>query len=293
VESARPLLRILLAAVGFILLIACANLANLLLVRAAGQRRESGVRLALGAAGSTMLRHSLAESVVLSAIGGFLGILLAAFTVRLGTLFLPASLPRLTEISIRWPVLIVACALIGLTGLLCGLAPAISSMRTDILDALRDGGHASAGASQQRLRNALVVVETALALLLLVGSGLLLRSFARMLETDPGFQPRHTLTAHLSLPETDYPSQEKIDHFYTELLRRLSALPQVRYSAARVEYPGHRHQLRPRLCSGRLHREQRPLVALYLQLLHRGRLLQRHEYPAAARPLSQCLRRAA
>jgi putative ABC transport system permease protein len=237
VESARPLLRILLAAVGFVLLIACANLANLLLVRAAGRRRESGVRLALGAAGSTMLRHALAESVVLSAIGGFLGVLLAAFTVRLGSLFLPASLPRLAEISIRWPVLIAACALIGLTGLLCGLAPALASMRTDILDALRDGGHASAGGSQQRLRDALVVVEMALALLLLVGSGLLLRSFARMLETDPGFQPRHTLTAHLSLPEHDYPSQEKIDHFYTELLRRLSALPQVRYAAASSNIP--------------------------------------------------------
>jgi len=237
VEGARPLLRILLGAVGFVLLIACANLANLLLVRAAGQRRASGVRLALGAAGRTMLRHSLAESVVLSTIGGFLGIMLAVLTVRLGALFLPASLPRLAEISIRWPVLIAACALIGLTGLLCGLPPALASMRTDILDALRDGGHASAGGSQQRLRNALVVVETALALLLLVGSGLLLRSFVRMLETDPGFQPQHTLTAHLSLPEHDYPSQEKIDRFYTELLRRLSALPQVRYTAASSNIP--------------------------------------------------------
>ncbi len=237
VESARPLLHILLAAVGFILLIACANLANLLLVRAAGKRRESGVRLALGATARTILRHSLIESVVLSAIGGFLGVLLAAVTVRLGSLFLPASLPRLAEISIRWPVLIAACALIGLTGLVCGLAPAISSMRTDILDALRDGGHASAGGSQQRLRNALVVVETALALLLLVGSGLLLRSFAHMLETDPGFQPQRTLTAHLSLPSQDYASQQKIDQFYTELLRRLSALPQVRYTAASSNIP--------------------------------------------------------
>ena len=237
VESARPLLRVLLAAVGFVLLIACANLANLLLVRAAGRRRESGVRLALGAAGGTMLRHALAESLVLSAIGGFIGMLLAAFTVRLGSLFLPASLPRLAEISIRWPVLIAACALIGLTGLVCGLAPAISSMRTDILDALRDGDHASAGGTQQRLRNALVVVETALALLLLVGSGLLLRSFARMLETDPGFEPQHTLTAHLSLPEHDYTSQANIDRFYTELLSRLSALPQVRYAAASSNIP--------------------------------------------------------
>jgi predicted permease len=237
VESGRPLLRILLAAVGFVLLIACANLANLLLVRAAGQRRESGVRLALGAASRSMLRHALAESLVLSAIGGFVGMLLAAFTVRLGSLFLPASLPRLAEISIRWPVLIAACVLVGLTGLICGLAPAIFTMRTDILDALRDGGHASAGGAQQRLRNVLVVVETALALVLLVGSGLLLRSFARMLETDPGFESQHTLTAHLSLPDHDYPSQKKIDHFYAELLSRLSALPQVRYAAASSNIP--------------------------------------------------------
>lgn len=227
VESARPLLRILLAVVVFVLLIACANLANLLLVRAAGRRREFGMRLALGAARPAMLRHSLAESLALSAIGGFLGIMFAVVVVRLGSLFLPASLPRIAELSIRWPVLIAACALVGLTGLLCGLAPVISSMRTNVLDALRDGGHASAGSRQQRLRSSLVVLETALAMLLLVGSGLLLRSFTRMIETDPGFEPQHTLTAHLNLPEYEYSSQVKINQFYTELLRRVSILPQV------------------------------------------------------------------
>lgn len=237
VESARPLLRILLAAVGFVLLIACANLANLLLVRAAGRRRESGVRLALGAASRAMLRHSLAESLVLSAIGGFLGIMFAVVAVHLGSVFLPASLPRIAELSISWPVLIASCALVGITGLLCGLAPAISNMRIDVLDALRDGGHASTGRSQRRFRNALVVIETALAMLLLVGSGLFLRSFARMLQTDPGFEPQHTLTAHLSLPEDAYSSQENINRFYSELLDRLSALPQVRNVAASSNIP--------------------------------------------------------
>ncbi len=184
-----------------------------------------------------MLRHSLAESLVLSVIGGFLGILLAAIVVRLGSLFLPASLPRIAELSVSWPVLITACALVGLTGLLCGLAPAISSMRTDVLDALRDGGHASAGSGQQRLRSSLVVLETALAMLLLVGSGLLLRSLARMLETDPGFEPQHTLMAHLDLPEHEYSSQQRVNQFYTELLARLSTLPQVQSVGASSNIP--------------------------------------------------------
>jgi predicted permease len=184
-----------------------------------------------------MLRHSLSESLVLSAIGGFLGVMLAIIAVRMGSLFLPASLPRLSELSIRWPVLIAAFTLVGITGLICGLAPAISSMRIDVLDALRDGGHAGIGASQHRLRSSLVVLETALAMLLLVGSGLLLRSFAHMLETDPGFEPQHALTAHLSLPDHDYPSQDKINHFYAELLSHLSALPSVRYAAASSNIP--------------------------------------------------------
>lgn len=238
VQSARPLLRLLLGAVFLVLCIACVNLANLLLVRAAGRRREFGVRLALGAARRVMLRQLLTESLLLSAIGGLAGITIALIAVHLSSAFLPSSLPRIAEISVSWPVLLLAIALIGATGILCGLAPAIASIRTDVLSSLRDGGHA-AGSSrgQHRLRSTLVVIETALALLLLVGSGLLLRSFARMIETDPGFAPQHVLTAHLTLPTQDYPTQEKVNLFYAELVRRLAALPQVRAVGASSNIP--------------------------------------------------------
>ncbi len=238
VQSARPLLRILFGAVFLVLCIACVNLANLLLVRAAGRRREFGVRLALGAARRVMLRQLLTESILLSAIGGLAGIVIAVVVVHSGAAFLPSSLPRISEISLSWPVLFFAFALIALTGILCGLAPALSSIRTDVLDALRDGGHAVGGGhAQRRLRSVLVITETALALLLLVGSGLLLRSFARMLETDPGFEPQHVLTAHLTLPTQDYPTQDKVNGFYKELVLRLAALPQVRAAGASSNVP--------------------------------------------------------
>jgi putative ABC transport system permease protein len=229
VRNARPLLNMLLGAVALILLIACVNLANLLLVRAAGRRREFGVRLALGAARRNVLRQLLTESLLLSAIGGVLGCAVAAVLVRVASVSLPDSLPRLNEIAIRWPMFAAAFAIVAATGLLCGLVPALAGMKTDVLDALRDGSHAAGqGRSQQNLQSILVSVEIALAMLLLVGSGLLLRSFARMLETDPGFQPQHVLTASLSLPVHDYPTQQKVDAFYEELQQRVEALPGVR-----------------------------------------------------------------
>ena len=238
VQNARPLLRMLLGAVFLVLCIASVNLANLLLVRGAGRRREFGVRLALGAARRVMLRQLLTESILLSAIGGAVGITLAAVLVQLSSAFLPSSLPRIAEISMSWPVVWLAFVLIGATGVLCGLAPALSSMRTDVLDSLRDGGHAvGSSRAQQRLRGIFVITETALALLLLVGAGLLLRSFARMLETDPGFEPQHVLTAHVTLPSQDYPTQEKVNLFYSELVRRLATLPQVRAAGASSNVP--------------------------------------------------------
>lgn len=238
VQSVRPLLRILLGAVFLVLCIGCVNLANLLLVRAAGRRREFGVRLALGAARRVMVRQLLTESMVLSAIGGLFGIVAAVIVVRLSSVFLPQSLPRIAKIYVSWPVLFLALTLISVTGILCGLAPAVVSARGDALSALRDGGQAvGSSRAQQRLRSSLVIVETALALLLLVGSGLLLHSFARMLGTDPGFAPQHVLTAHLTLPEQEYPTQDKVNLFYAELVRRLSALPQVQAAGASSNIP--------------------------------------------------------
>jgi len=238
VRGARPLLNALLAAAGLILLIACANLANLLLVRGAGRRRELGVRMALGAARRTVLRQLFTESLVLAAIGGALGIALAAVLVRLAAYTLPDSLPRLGEIALRWPVLLVAMGLTGATGVLCGWAPAFAAVKPDVMHLLREGGRGTGqGRSQNRIRTALAALEVALAMLLLVASGLLLRSFQKMLNTDPGFEPQHVLTASLTLPEHDYPAQQKVDAFYRDLLRQLGSLPQVRSVGAATNIP--------------------------------------------------------
>ena len=219
VHNARPLFRILLAAVGLVLLIACVNLANLLLVRAATRKQEFGMRMALGAARIAMLRQLLTESLVLSTLGGLTGVAIAIGLVRGAAVYMPDSLPRLNEIAIRWPVFAVALVLIALTGIACGVAPALAGMKTDLLDALRSGNQNSGQSrSQHTLRNGLVAVEVAMATVLLVASGLLLRSFAKMLETNPGFQPQHVLTALLTLPRHDYSSQEKVAEFDPEAL---------------------------------------------------------------------------
>jgi predicted permease len=229
VRGARPLLRALLAAAGLILLIACANLANLLLVRAAGRRREFGVRAALGAARKTILRQLFTESLVLAAIGGAFGLALALALVRFAAVALPDSLPRVHEIALRWPVLLVASMLTAATGILCGWAPALAGIRTDAMHSLREGSvGAGQGRSQNRMRSTLAATEVALAMLLLVASGLLLRSLQNMLATDPGFEPKHVLTASLTLPEHDYPAKQRVDAFYGDLLQRLGSLPQVR-----------------------------------------------------------------
>ena len=229
VREARPVLRVLLAAVALILLIACANLANLLLVRAAGRRREFGVRLALGAARRAMLRQALTESLLLSAVGGLVGVALAVVLVHVATARFTDFVPRLNEAGVSWPVVLLAIALTGVTGLLCGLAPAAASMKAEVLDALREGTHgAGQSRGQHRLRSALVIAEAALAMVLLVGAGLLLRSFGKMLATDPGIETTHVMTASLALPEHDYPTQQRVDEFYGELQRRLEAIPGVR-----------------------------------------------------------------
>ena len=241
VRDARPLLRMLLGAVCLILLIACANLANLLLVRSARRRREFGVRLALGAARRRMLRQLLMESSLLSAIGGALGLGLTWVLIEGAATILPkvaADLPRLDEIAVRWPVALLAIALVGATGVVCGLAPALASMRTDVLDSLREGGQGvGQGRSQHRLRNALVMLEVALAMLLLVGAGLLLRSFEHMASVNPGFHPEHVMTAALALPLQSYPTQEKADEFYLMLEQAMEAMPGVKAVGAASNVP--------------------------------------------------------
>ena len=229
IQNARPILRILFGAVALILLIACANLANLLLVKAAGRRREFGMRLALGAARKTMFSQLLTESLALSFFGGCAGVALAVVLVQTAAARLPDSLPRLSEINVDWRLLLAAVVLTAATGLLCGLAPAMQSIRADVLDSLRDGG-GSAGDGPRRsyLRSGMVILEVGLAVVLLVSSGLLLRSFRKMLEVDPGFESSHVLTASVALPRRDYPAQEKVDAFFTTLQQRLESEPGVK-----------------------------------------------------------------
>jgi predicted permease len=228
VIQTRPLLRILFLAVAVVLLIACANLAGLLLVRAIQRQRETAVRLAIGAPARTLLRQMMLESLVLSGTGGALGIGLAALGLAFGRQFLPETLPLESNISLNWTVVAFALLLALLTGFFCGLAPGFAALRTNVNASLKEGGRSgSAGGSHARLRSALVVMEIAVALVLLAASGLLLRSFSAMSQVDLGFRPDHVATAAYGLPQKQYATQTSIDTFNRKLLDQLRQLPGV------------------------------------------------------------------
>ena len=228
VEQARQLVRILFLAIMVVLLIACANLAGLLLVRAIRRRREVAVRLALGARAQVLLRQAILESLVLSVTGGLAGLGLAAIGLKVGVSWLPETLPRISEIGLDWQVVLFAMVLAVLTGIVCGLAPAFAAIRTSVNETLKEGGRTgAAGSGHARLRSTLVVGEIAIALVLLVASGLLLRSFEKMRTVNLGFRPDHILAASYSLPRKQYATQAAIDSFNEELIRRLQQLPGV------------------------------------------------------------------
>jgi putative ABC transport system permease protein len=229
VEQARQLVRTLFLAIVVVLLIACGNLAGLLLVRAIRRRREVAVRLALGARGGVLLRQSILESLVLSVAGGVLGLALATAAFRVGVSWLPETLPRIDEIAVDWRVASFALMLAVLTGILCGLAPAFAALRTNVNETLKEGGRTgTSGSGHARLRSALVVGEIAIALVLLVASGLLLRSFERMRAVNPGFRPEHVLAASYALPQKQYATQAAVDEFNDDLIGRLQQLPGVK-----------------------------------------------------------------
>lgn len=228
VEQARPLIRTLFLAVVVVLFIACANLAGLLLVRVIRRRREIAVRLALGATGRAVLRQTLIETMLLSVTGGFLGLGLAAFALRVGIRFLPDSLPRVGSIVLDWHVEAFALLAAILTGLICGVVPAFAAAGTSVNEALKEGGRTgTAGGGHARLRSALVVAEVAVALVLLIASGLLLRSFVKLRDVNLGFRVDHILTAFYSLPQKQYSTQAAIDAFNSTLLGKLQQLPGV------------------------------------------------------------------
>ncbi|HLJ88255.1 MAG TPA: ABC transporter permease [Candidatus Angelobacter sp.] len=230
VAQARSLLKILFLAVLVVLLIACANLAGLLLVRAIRNRREIAVRLALGARRTALLGQTMSEGLVVSIGGGLIGLSLAALALRVVTRFLPETLPRISEISLDWKVVFFALLLAAASGLLCSLVPAFAAMRTSANDVLKESGRGVSG-GHSRLRSALVVGEIAIAMILLCASGLLLRSFEKMRSVDPGMRPEHLVLANYNLPSQQYSKQAAIDSFNDELLRRLRAIPGVQRAA--------------------------------------------------------------
>src|SRR5215470_16133043 len=229
VADSRQLVRTLFLATVVVLLIACANFAGLLLVRAIRRRREIAVRLALGARAGALLRQAMVESLAISITGGVLGLLFAETALRVGVSHLPETLPRINEIGLNWEVVLFALLLALLTGALCGLAPAFAGLRTKVNDSLKEGGRSgSTGSGHARLRSALVVGEIAIALVLLAACGLLLRSFENMREVDLGFHPDHILVGTYSLPQKQYSKQSQVDTFNDELLRRVQQLPGVK-----------------------------------------------------------------
>ncbi|HSZ15579.1 MAG TPA: ABC transporter permease [Terracidiphilus sp.] len=228
IEQARPLVRTLFFAVAVVLLIACVNLAGLMLVRAIRRQREIAVRMALGAQAGALLRQTILESLVLSGTGGVLGLIFAAIALRAGKSLLPESLPRISEIGLNWYVVGFALFLALVTGLLCGLAPAFAALRTDVNRHLKEGGRSGTeGGGHARLRSTLVIAEIAIALVLLSASGLLLRSFEKMRSVDLGFRPEHVTMASYSLPQKQYAKQSQVDTFNRDLLQRLNQLPGV------------------------------------------------------------------
>ena len=231
VEKARQLVRTLFLATLVVLLIACANLAGLLLVRAIRRRRQIAVRMALGAAAATLLREAVLESLVLSVGGGVLGLGLAAIALRVGLSLLPETLPRIQEVGLDGQVVLFAIVLSVLTGIVCGLAPAFAALRTNVNEALKEAGRTgTASRGHAWLRSALVVGEMSIALVLLSAAGLLLRSFEKMRAVDVGFRPDHVLTASYSLPQKQYATQAAVDQFNHELIRRLGQFPGVKFA---------------------------------------------------------------
>jgi predicted permease len=241
VGDIRPALKVLTGAVAFVLLIACANIANLLLVRASGREREAAVRVALGASRGRLLRESLAESLLVALVGGALGVWLASAGVNLLLAFFPQNLgnvaiPRLREIPIDARVLGFSLLLVVVSGVLFGLAPALRAMAADPADCLREGGRTTAGATRGRLRGLLVASEMALALVLTSAAALMVHSFARLQSGRLGFDPANVLTMRVMLPAARY-DQDGQRRFLDQALQRIREVPGVESAGATTFLP--------------------------------------------------------
>ena len=231
VGAYRSALLVLFGAVAFVLLICCANVANLFLARAAWRQREVAIRSALGAGRLRLVRQLVTESLMLAAAGGVLGVLLASWGVSLLKLILPDNFPSADAIRINGQVLIFTILASVATGLIFGLAPAFQASKAQLTESLKEGERGADGFERSRLRSVLVVSEVALALVLLIGTGLMLQSFVRLQDVNPGFVPENVLTMEISLPEVRYPDPQKAA-FFAGLLEKVRALPGVKAAGA-------------------------------------------------------------
>ncbi|HEY7498597.1 MAG TPA: ABC transporter permease [Vicinamibacterales bacterium] len=238
VGNVREPLWILLGTVGMVLLVACGNVANLCLIRAEARQREIAVRLALGGSRGELVRKLLVEAMVISAIGSAIGVGVAALALPILIRLAPTTIPRLDQVGLDPIVLAFAVGAAAISAVIFGLVPAVRYTRTNVLAALRHGGRSSTdGSRRHRGRNALVVAQTALALVLLVGSGLLARSFAKLMGTELGFDPHNVLTVRVGLPVPKYPKPPDLARFGQQLVDRLSAIPTVESAGAITELP--------------------------------------------------------
>ena len=223
VGNVRMPLLVLMAGAGLVLLIACANIANLLLARSTVRRREIALRRCLGAAPGRMLRQLLTESVLLSAIGGALGLILAVWSVALMQSLLGAEMPLIEAVKLDMKVLLFAGGISMLTGITFGLAPALRGSRLNLQETIKEGTRGSTSHGSRKLADAFVVSQIALSLVLLIGAALLVRSFRNLMAVDPGFNAQNVLSASVSLPKSRYADDDQVHHFYTDLLNRVHA----------------------------------------------------------------------
>ncbi|HEV2706868.1 MAG TPA: ABC transporter permease, partial [Pyrinomonadaceae bacterium] len=238
VGDLRPALLVLLGAVAFVLLIACANVANLMLARASSRHKEIAIRTAMGASRWRIVRQLVTESLLLALAGGALGLLIALWGVDLLVASIPADIPRVQEIGLDRRVLAFTALISMLTGFLFGLVPALQVSKPDLNEGLKEGGRGSTeGARRNRVRSALVVVEVALSLVLLIGAGLLMRSFAELREVKAGIDPSGVLTASISLPDAKYKDEAAQAEFFRRVLENVAARPGVRAASAVMPLP--------------------------------------------------------